>query len=85
MNAEEKAALLAKGEQTLKMLEGIFDRFLQEGRYDEAWDMAAQYAGAAVMLENLVLITAKDSDERSDALYKRYRDTKYPIRQKGAV
>jgi len=85
VNTEEKVALLAQGEQTLEMLEGIFDRFLQEGRFNPACNMGEQYVGAVTMLKGLGLITAKESNDRAGALSERYRDVKYPSRSKEAV
>ncbi len=72
MNEVKRASLLARGEQTLKMLEKTFDKFLREGELDLAWDAKNEYDGAALMLAWLNLITSEDCTDRSVALLNRY-------------
>ncbi len=72
MSEEERAVLLARSEQELKMLEEMFDRFLKEGNSPVAWAVRNQYNGAIYMLKALGLMTVEDMLNWTKTLLDRY-------------
>lgn len=78
MDEKTRTNLLAIGEQELGYYISILDDALRNRNFDFAWAIERQYAGAALMLEKLGLLSQEEYEDRTRASFECYMAARFP-------
>lgn len=74
----EQDKQLERGRDCLSILRHYFDDAIQTKQFDEADRLVHEYAGAALMLHGLELISGEDYYSWTEVIHNRYRRARYP-------
>lgn len=78
MSDQEKAALLAAGEERLAFLGRAMEESIRDKDLSLAKWYRVKYEGALYMLEALELISYEEYDARSKAMFARFMEAAFP-------